>query len=105
MAGSSTTDSGFLPRGLAATDAKELLARNTAIPRPYQSEIGEMYSSITILKVFCYGTENLSEGTLAYIRKKGLRARAFADSGHCPMTDQAREFYSFLYQFSRDPSV
>ena len=80
-------------------NAQELVERNTALPGDYQSEIGKIYCNLTVPKVFCYGTENISTETLTYIKKNDLRTQAFPQTGHCPMTDAADEFYTFLHDF------
>lgn len=80
-------------------NALELVKRNTSIPGDYQSEIGKIYCSLTLSKVFCYGTESLSAESLTYIKKNNLRTKAFPQTGHCPMIDAADEFYPFLLDF------
>ncbi|HUV29695.1 MAG TPA: alpha/beta fold hydrolase [Acidobacteriota bacterium] len=80
-------------------NARELVRRNTSLPGKYKSEIGEIYRSLGLPRVFCYGTESLSPRTLSFLKENGLDVRAFEGVGHCPMTDSAAEFYEFLHHF------
>jgi len=80
--------------------ARELFARNNALSGRFKSEIGEVYCSLSIPKVFCYGTESLSAETLAFLEDRGLERRAFVGAHHAVMIDAADEFYSFLREFA-----
>ncbi len=81
-------------------DARELVRRNTTRSGHHPSEIGALYCSLTIPKVFCYGTESLSDETLEYVRAHNLERRAFAGAGHAVMSDASEEFYPFLAEFA-----
>ena len=72
---------------------------NTALPGKDRSETGRIYCSLSIPKVFCYGTESASSGTIDFLKENNLEYEAFNEAFHWPMIDKAREFYSFLYEF------
>lgn len=80
-------------------NAIELVKRNTSLSGKYKSEIGQLYCSLSVPRVFCYGTDSLTDETLAYLKENEMRVKAFEGVGHCPMTDSVAEFYSFLYDF------
>jgi pimeloyl-ACP methyl ester carboxylesterase len=80
-------------------NARELFNTNTALPGKDRSETGRIYCSLSIPKVFCYGTESVSSGTIDFLKENNLEYQAFDDSFHWPMIDKAGEFYSFLYEF------
>lgn len=80
-------------------NSKELVRKNSSLPGEYKSEIGEAYCSITVPKLYCYGTRSIPKGTLAFLRDRKLSSRAFDGIGHCPMTDAADEFYAVLWDF------
>ncbi len=83
-------------------NALEIVRRNTALPGEYKSQIGEIYCSLTLPKVFCYGTESLSRESLNFLTERKQRIQAFEDAGHCPQTDKAEQFYAFLLEFIRE---
>ncbi len=80
-------------------NARELFNRNTVLPGKYKSETGRIYCSLSIPKVFCYGTESASSGTIDFLKENNLEYQAFDEAFHWLMIDKAREFYSFLYEF------
>jgi len=80
-------------------NARELFNKNTELPGKHKSETGRIYCSLPILKVFCYGTESISSGTVDFLDENELEYKAFDNSFHWPMIDRANEFYSFLYEF------
>ena len=80
-------------------NARELCQRNTALPGKYKSETGRIYCSLSIPKVFCYGTESVPSGTLDFLKESKLKRQAFDGAFHWLMIDRAKEFYSFLYDF------
>ena len=80
-------------------NARELFNKNTELPGKNRSETGRIYCSLSIPKVFCYGTESVSSGTVDFLDENELEYKAFDNSFHWPMIDKAREFYSFLYEF------
>ena len=94
----------FCRRDAFRENALEIARRNTALSGAYRSQIGELFGSLKIPRVFCYGTESLPKETLAYVKEKNIPARAFEGSGHCPQIDLADEFYDFLYHFITEGS-
>jgi pimeloyl-ACP methyl ester carboxylesterase len=80
-------------------NALEIVRHNTALSGKYQSRIGEIVCSLTIPKIFCYGTQSLPEETLSYITERNIPAQAFENTGHCPHVDRANQFYDFLREF------
>ncbi len=80
-------------------NAGELFNTNTALPGKDRSETGRIYCSLSIPKVFCYGTESASSGTIDFLKENNLEYEAFNEAFHWPMIDKTREFYSFLYEF------
>jgi hypothetical protein len=80
-------------------NARELCQRNTALPGKYRSETGQIYCSLSIPKVFCYGTESVSSNTIDFLKENNLEYQGFDDAIHWLMIDKANEFYSFLYEF------
>ena len=81
------------------SNARELCQRNTSLPGKYKSETGRAYCSLSIPKVFCYGTESISSGTIDFLKENELECQAFDEAFHWPMIDKSEEFYSFLYGF------
>lgn len=82
-------------------NALEIVRHNTALSGKYQSRIGEIVCSLTIPKIFCYGTESLPKETLVYVAERNIPAKAFENTGHCPHIDQAEKFYEFLWGFQK----
>jgi hypothetical protein len=81
------------------TNARELCQRNTALSGKYRSKTGRIYCSLSIPKVFCYGTESVSSGTIDFLKENELEYQVFEDAFHWLMIDKANGFYSFLYEF------
>lgn len=80
-------------------NARECYERNTALDGKYRSEIGRLYSSLSIPRVFCFGSESLSPETAQFLEERGLERREFEGAFHWVMVDKSEEFYSFLYGF------
>ncbi len=80
-------------------NARELFQRSTALPGRNKSETGRIYCSLSIPKVFCYGTESVSSGTIDFLKEKKLEYKSFDDTFHWLMIDKDKDFYSFLYEF------
>ncbi len=80
-------------------NAYELVERSNALPGKYKSEIGQIYCSISIPKIFCCGTESISPNTIDFLKENNLQYQLFTDASHWLMIDKAEEFYSFLYSF------
>ena len=83
-------------------DSLDLVRRANAMPEPYRSEMGTVYCSLTVPRVFCYGTESLAGESLEFLTQNGMRTEAFEGVGHGPMTDQPDRFYPFLNKFTRE---
>ena len=83
-------------------NAIELVNRNSCLEGKFKSEIGKIYSELAIPRVYCYGTDSLSKESVEFLKLHGLELRAFDGIGHCPMTDDSEEFYSFLYEYIND---
>jgi len=83
-------------------NSRELVSRNTALSGKIKSEIGKIYCSLTIPKVFCYGTRSLPSGVVEFLKENNLASRVFEDTPHLIMIERTDEFYSFLYDFTRD---
>lgn len=80
-------------------NCRELVARNTALTGKIKSEIGKIYCSLNIPKVFCYGTRSLPSGVVNFLKENNLSCRVFQDTAHLIMTERPDEFYSFLEEF------
>ncbi len=50
-------------------------------------------------KVFCYGTESVSSGTIDFLKEQKLEYKSFDEAFHWLMTDKDNDVYSFLYEF------
>ncbi|HEX8088147.1 MAG TPA: alpha/beta hydrolase, partial [Blastocatellia bacterium] len=84
-------------------NARELYNRNTSVEGEYKSEIGKIYCSLRIPKVFCYGTNSISPETVRFLERMGLESKSFPGAFHWLMVDAREEFYSFLHDYaSRD---
>jgi hypothetical protein len=59
---------------------------------------GEIYLSLNIPKIFCYGTRSLSKDTISFIKENNL-ASEFYDAFHWLMIDEKERFISFLFEF------
>lgn len=80
-------------------NAIELVDRNSCLEGKFKSEIGKIYKELSVPRVFCYGTNSLSNETIEFLDQNNLETKAFDGIGHCPMTDCSQDFYSFLYEF------
>jgi len=80
-------------------NALELYELKNALPGKYKSQLGKIYASLTVSKVFCYGTKSIDERSIQFLRDNNLRFEEFSEAGHWVMIDQAEEFYSFLLEF------
>ncbi|MEW5923725.1 MAG: alpha/beta hydrolase [Candidatus Zixiibacteriota bacterium] len=82
-------------------NALELVRRNTSLDGKYKSEIGRIFLSLQIPRLFCYGTKSLAMATLNFVNENNISSQSFDGVGHCPMTDASKEFYDCLYDFIR----
>ncbi len=80
-------------------NALELYQRNNALPGKYKSEIGQIYCSLSIPRVFCYGTESIRSETIDFLNENEQAYQIFDNAFHWLMVDKPEEFYSFLYEF------
>jgi pimeloyl-ACP methyl ester carboxylesterase len=61
--------------------------------------IGKAYLELNTPRVFCWGTESLSESAQAILAGSTLQHKVFSESFHWVMLDQSIQFYSFLSEF------
>ncbi len=80
-------------------NCRELVARNTALTGKIKSEIGKIYCSLKIPKVFCYGTRSLPSRVVDFLKENNISCRVFQDTAHLIMIERPDEFYSFLEEF------
>ena len=80
-------------------NAKEIFQRNQPLPSLSGSSMGLTYAGLKIPKVFCWGSDSLAKGTLAYLEANSLQHRKFEPAFHWPMIDCAEDFYGFLSGF------
>jgi len=80
-------------------NSRELVRRNTTSSGRFKSEMGMMYYSLAIPKVFCYGTRSLPKGVIEFLKENNLPSRVFEDAAHMLMIERPDEFYAFLYDF------
>jgi pimeloyl-ACP methyl ester carboxylesterase len=90
----------FARRDAFLANARELYERNTSIEGEYKSEIGKIYCSLRIPKVFCYGTKSVSPKTVSFLERMGLERKSFPGAFHWLMIDAREEFYSFLHDYA-----
>ena len=83
-------------------NAREIVSRNTALPGKMRSEIGKTFCSLTLPKVFCYGTRSLPDAVVEFLKENNLAVRVFKDSVHHIMIERTEEFYTFLVHFLND---
>lgn len=80
-------------------NAKELVSLTAA--NNGDTEIGELYSSVSIPKVYFYGTKSVTSESLRYLERKGLQSKGLAGCFHWPMIERQKEFYTLLHNFVR----
>lgn len=80
-------------------NALELYELKNSIPGKYKSQLGKIYASLTVSKVFCYGLKSIDERSIQFLKDNDLRFEEFAEAGHWVMIDQSEKFYSFLLEF------
>jgi hypothetical protein len=69
------------------------------IPDSDTAFIGKTYLELHTQRVFCWGTESLTDITQAFLQGSTLRHEAFRGSFHWVMLDQTDRFYRFLSEF------
>lgn len=67
------------------------------------SEVGRVYNSLVIPRIYFWGAESLSEKTKDFLESEGLLNRGFSGAGHWPMIDVSEEFYQALADFLESP--
>lgn len=61
--------------------------------------IGKTYLDLKTPRVFCWGTESLSDVAKEFLNSTNLINKGFSESFHWVMLDQTDQFYSFLSEF------
>jgi pimeloyl-ACP methyl ester carboxylesterase len=81
--------------------ARELVRYNgEAVGESRVSEVGRLFSTLDLPKVFCWGRENLDrQAPKPQPRVPASQQQAFAGASHWVMVDQPGEFYPFLGKF------
>jgi len=80
-------------------NATELFQKNQPLEGRRECLTGIAYAGLAIPKVFCWGSESLSKGTLEYLDSASLCHRKFEPAFHWPMIDRAEDFYPFASDF------
>ncbi|MCP5053509.1 MAG: alpha/beta hydrolase [bacterium] len=80
-------------------NSRELVRRNTSGKGAYRSEIGEKYISLSIPKVFFYGTGSLSNKTRTFLAENNLESQPFEGASHWVMIDKPHDFGTCLIRF------
>ncbi|MFH1861782.1 MAG: alpha/beta hydrolase [bacterium] len=89
----------FCRREAFLEGAQEIVRWATKLNPPFQSRIGEIFSELTIHKLFCYGSLSLPPETLEFVKQRNLPAQCFEGVGHCPHYDQTIEFVEVVADF------
>jgi pimeloyl-ACP methyl ester carboxylesterase len=89
----------FCDKDAFLKNAQELCSLSRKFAGQYQSEIGRIYSSLSIPKMYCYGTESANPHTIQFLKENNLDHHIFENAFHWLMIDQKEEFYDFLYHF------
>jgi pimeloyl-ACP methyl ester carboxylesterase len=82
-------------------NALEIMKRSRTEREDKVSEIGRMYKSLEIPRVYFWGEESLSQETRGFLERERLMNRGFQGAGHWPMIDASEEFYPALAEFLR----
>jgi pimeloyl-ACP methyl ester carboxylesterase len=77
----------------------EIYALMESLPDSNLALIGKTYLELNTPRVFCWGTESLSDGAQVFLTDSNLEHKAFCGSFHWVMLDQTIQFYSFLSEF------
>ena len=80
-------------------NATEAYARSQPLEGTRESSTGAAFAELEIPKVFCWGTESLSEHTRRFLEGAPLPNKRFEGAFHWPMIDQPKAFYTFLMEF------
>lgn len=74
----------------------EIYEKSQPIEGSEASELGRFYLAVPHPKVYCWGTESLSDSAQQFLKQNGLTDRVFGGASHWPMIDRPDEFYPFL---------
>ncbi|MBM4007123.1 MAG: alpha/beta hydrolase [Planctomycetes bacterium] len=80
-------------------NALEIAEKSRPVEGTSASEIGHLYASIPLRKVYCWGTESLSEPAQGLLKQAGLSNHMIQTPSHWPMVDRPEEFYGFLAEW------
>lgn len=83
-------------------NAREICRKSDPSHGRGETQLGLTYTELKIPKVFCWGSESLSEQTLAFLESHSLEHQKFKSAFHWPMIDQAQTFYAFVADFLRE---
>jgi pimeloyl-ACP methyl ester carboxylesterase len=89
----------FCDKDAFLENARELCNLSRTVHGQYQNEIGNLYCSLSIPKMYCYGTESANPHTIQFLKENNLDYLVFENAFHWLMIDQKEEFYDFLYHF------
>jgi len=81
------------------SNAREIYQKSQPLPDRKVSLSGLTYAGLKIPKVFCWGSESLSNETLGFLEAFSLEHRKFEPAFHWPMIDQPQQFYPFLANY------
>jgi pimeloyl-ACP methyl ester carboxylesterase len=77
----------------------EIYALMESLPGSNLALIGKTYLELNTPRVFCWGTESLSDSAQSFLTGSTLRHKTFSESFHWVMLDQTIQFYNFLSEF------
>ena len=82
--------------------AEDAVMRN--LPRAGKSgtEIGELFSGLSVPHIYYWGSESLAEETVHFLPGT-MPHKSFAGAGHWIMVDQPTRFYESAQEFFEDP--
>jgi pimeloyl-ACP methyl ester carboxylesterase len=79
--------------------AYEINKLTESLPDSNIASIGKTYLELNTPRVFCWGTESLSEAAQVFLSDSTLCHKEFRGSFHWVMLDQTIQFYSYLSDF------
>jgi len=82
-----------------AACAKEIMESNIPVPDGQGTAVARIYTGLQIPKVFCWGSESLSNESREFLKNQALYHKEFKQAFHWPMIDRADEFYAFVAEF------
>lgn len=90
----------FCDKDAFLENAQELYDMSRKLDEQNQNEIGKMYCSLSIPKMYCYGIESANPYTIQFLQENNLDYRIFENASHWLMIDQKEKFYDFLHHFA-----